>query len=70
MKHMTNKQAIYKAVESMNGEPFTAYDILSICKRDLTVQSVSCIVKGIPNVRKIRDQRQENGPSVWQVCRF
>jgi len=54
----------------MNGEPFTAYDILSLCKRDMTVQTVSCIVKGIPNVRKIRDQRQEKGPSVWQVCRF
>ena len=70
MKHMTNKQAIYRAVESMNGEPFTAYDILSICKRDMSVQAVSCIVKGIPNIRKIRDARREGGISVWQVCHF
>lgn len=66
MKHATNKQAVYIAVEKMNGRPFTAYDIRSICKRDISLQSISCIVKGMPGAQKVVDGRGQ-GCSVWQI---
>ena len=53
MKHMSNKQVIYKTVESMGGNPFTAYDIQRLCNRDMTIQKIGCIVKGIPGIEKI-----------------
>lgn len=53
MKHMSNKQVIYKTVESMKGKPFTAYDIQRLCNRDMTIQKIGCIIKGIPGIEKI-----------------
>lgn len=65
MKHATKKDAIYMAVDMMDGKPFTAYDIRDICKRDLSLQTISCIVRGIPGIVKVED-RSHFGCSVWQ----
>lgn len=63
MKHMTNKEVIYEAVYSMKGRPFTMYDIRDACTRNLALQSISCIIKGMPGIQKI--EHDPKGCSTW-----
>ena len=65
MKHESNKQLIYRIAQEMEGE-FTAYDILYACGRDISVQSISCTIRGIPGAVKVVDRRGQ-GVSTWQI---
>lgn len=63
---MSNKAVVYKAVREMEGQPFTAYDIKNMCNRDMTIQKIGCIIKGIPGIEKISKGGGER-VCVWQL---
>lgn len=65
-RHMSNKQVVYQAALMMNGEPFTAYDIKGLCRRDLTIQAIGCMLKGIPGIEKVKSGGH-TGCSVWRL---
>lgn len=60
---LTNKEVIYRAVESMDGVPFTAYDIRDRCNRDLSLQAISCVIRGMRGIHKI--DAHKNSCYVW-----